>query len=80
MGSTLYKTYPVFRKHFDECEEILSSLFQIQIRDALWGDDSNLIHGSLYSQPSIFVIDYCLFKLYESWNVRPQCVLGHSLG
>jgi thioester reductase-like protein len=35
---------------------------------------------TIYSQTSIFVIEYCLLKLWESWGVKPDYVLGHSLG
>ncbi|HEX2202010.1 MAG TPA: beta-ketoacyl synthase N-terminal-like domain-containing protein [Longimicrobium sp.] len=32
------------------------------------------------AQPATFVIEYALAKLWESWGVRPEAVIGHSLG
>ncbi len=31
-------------------------------------------------QPVLFVVEYALAKLWESWGVRPQALLGYSLG
>ena len=32
------------------------------------------------SQPAVFVIEYCLARLLMSWGIRPQAVIGYSLG
>ncbi|HEX6910891.1 MAG TPA: beta-ketoacyl synthase N-terminal-like domain-containing protein, partial [Longimicrobium sp.] len=32
------------------------------------------------AQPAVFVIDYALAKLWMSWGIVPQAVVGHSLG
>jgi FkbM family methyltransferase len=32
------------------------------------------------AQPVAFVVGYALARLWESWGVRPDAVLGHSLG
>jgi acyl transferase domain-containing protein len=32
------------------------------------------------AQPAVFVIEYALAKLWMSWGVVPQAVIGHSLG
>jgi acyl transferase domain-containing protein len=32
------------------------------------------------AQPAVFVIEYCLARLLMSWGVRPQAVIGYSLG
>ncbi len=31
-------------------------------------------------QPAVFVVDYALARLWESWGVRPRALLGYSLG
>jgi phthiocerol/phenolphthiocerol synthesis type-I polyketide synthase E len=31
-------------------------------------------------QPTVFVVDYALARLWESWGVRPRALLGYSLG
>ena len=32
------------------------------------------------AQPAVFVIDYAMAKLWMSWGIVPEAVIGHSLG
>jgi acyl transferase domain-containing protein/NADPH:quinone reductase-like Zn-dependent oxidoreductase/SAM-dependent methyltransferase/acyl carrier protein len=80
MAKSLYESSLAFRTAFDQCDELLELNYGISIKDTLWGTNSANIGRTLYSQTSIFVIEYCLLKLWESWGVKPDYVLGHSLG
>jgi acyl transferase domain-containing protein/NADPH:quinone reductase-like Zn-dependent oxidoreductase/acyl carrier protein len=80
MAKALYDSNPIFKVHFEKCEAILNSSYGISIRDAIWGKETSNVGRTIYSQTSIFVVEYCLLKLWESWGVKPDFVLGHSLG
>ncbi|XP_035716631.1 phthiocerol synthesis polyketide synthase type I PpsC [Folsomia candida] len=82
MGSQLYDTFPVFKEQFDLCFQIIFKMYGLDIKDALYGEGitNGRLKQSLYSQCSIFAIEYSLFKLWVSLGVHPSIVLGHSLG
>ncbi|CAL8113277.1 unnamed protein product [Orchesella dallaii] len=81
MSQAFYETNAVFRLHFDKCDQLLHDLFKISIKPIIWGSDSDgLLHRTLYSQTSIFCVEYCIMKMWESWGITPDAVMGHSLG
>ncbi|CAL8093606.1 unnamed protein product [Orchesella dallaii] len=82
MAEEFYTTSPVFKHNFDKCNQVLENKYNISIRDVMWGSsqDADKLSRTLYSQTSIFCVEYCLLKLWESWGVKPDFVLGHSLG
>ncbi|MCP4110806.1 MAG: amino acid adenylation domain-containing protein, partial [Desulfobacteraceae bacterium] len=38
------------------------------------------INQTAIAQPALFVIEYSLAKLWMSWGIRPQAMIGHSIG
>jgi len=45
----------------------------------MWKDSKELSR-TLYSQTSIFCVEYALLQTWKSWGVEPDVVVGHSLG
>ncbi len=84
MGKTLYETQPVFRATVDQCVEILKPWLNRSILDVMFADkessDAPLLNQTGYTQPALFVIEYSLAKLWESWGICPEIVIGHSVG
>ncbi|MEH1901397.1 MAG: SDR family NAD(P)-dependent oxidoreductase [Nostoc sp.] len=81
MGRELYQTQPTFRQTLDRCDQILRPYLQKPLLSLLYpvlSDDS--INETAYTQPALFVIAYALHQLWLSWGVKPDAVIGHSLG
>ena len=85
MGRQLYETQPTFQKILDQCNEILTEYLEVPLLEVIYPKDtqkstSNLLDQTTYTQPALFALEYALFKLWESWGVRPNVVMGHSVG
>jgi myxalamid-type polyketide synthase MxaB len=82
MGRELYETNSLFRKHMDECEAILSEHLGLSLLDILYNEegDQKRINQTAYTQPGIFAVEYALAKLWMSFGIQPDYVMGHSVG
>jgi phthiocerol/phenolphthiocerol synthesis type-I polyketide synthase E len=43
-------------------------------------DGADRLNRTELAQPAVFVIDYAMAKLWMSWGIVPDAVIGHSLG
>ncbi|WP_193197110.1 type I polyketide synthase [Nostoc sp. MG11] len=85
MGRELYEVEPTYRRHIDTCAEILQPHLGLDIRHLLFPSAeiaaaSQQLQQTALTQPALFVIEYALAKLLMSWGVRPQAMIGHSIG
>ncbi|MCX5124653.1 amino acid adenylation domain-containing protein [Streptomyces sp. NBC_00193] len=86
MGRALYEREPVFRAEVDRACEILLPLLGEDLRGLLYPGEADResaqekIGRTEYAQPALFVVEYALATLWESWGIRPAAMLGHSLG
>nr|VFK20020.1 MAG: 8-amino-7-oxononanoate synthase [Candidatus Kentron sp. LFY] len=83
MGRELYETQPLFRKTLDECDAILRPL-DVPLLDLLYPTveepDTESLDQTIHTQPALFALEYALAKLWQSWGVTPDAVMGHSVG
>jgi natural product biosynthesis luciferase-like monooxygenase protein/amino acid adenylation domain-containing protein len=86
MGLELYREEPFFRELIDRCAEILSPSLGLDLRGLLYPTEENKaaanekLRQTQSTQPALFVIEYCLARLWMHWGIQPEAMIGHSVG
>jgi acyl transferase domain-containing protein len=86
MALELYRIESKFREQVDRCSEILKPRLALDLRDVLYPSmeqteaATEKLNQTLVTQPALFVIEYALARLWMEWGIRPQAMIGHSIG
>ncbi|KAA1250490.1 acyltransferase domain-containing protein [Mycobacterium simiae] len=84
MGQQLYASFPQYAKAFDEVCAIFDELLGTSLQDVVFAEAGSeaaeLLSQPAYAQPALFAFEVALFRLAESWGLRPDFVIGHRLG
>jgi acyl transferase domain-containing protein/2-polyprenyl-3-methyl-5-hydroxy-6-metoxy-1,4-benzoquinol methylase/aryl carrier-like protein len=86
MGRALYETERVFRGWIDRCSELLKPSLGVDLRGIIYpspGSDAAAGHQlsqTHFTQAALFAMEYALAKWWEACGIKPEAMIGHSIG
>jgi amino acid adenylation domain-containing protein len=87
MALGLYREEPVFREAVDYCAAFLEPHLGQDLRQVFYPGQAAAeaaaaaqLKRTAITQPALFVMEYALAKLWQSWGITPSAMIGHSIG
>ncbi|MEO6967398.1 MAG: amino acid adenylation domain-containing protein, partial [Rhodanobacteraceae bacterium] len=86
MARALVDSEPVFREAFERCCTLASARLGRDLRALILPalSEEQATNAALaetrYTQPALFTVEYALAKLWESWGIVADAMIGHSSG
>ncbi|MFF7642523.1 SDR family NAD(P)-dependent oxidoreductase [Streptomyces canus] len=80
MGRELAARFPAFATAFGELCDAFTPLLDRPLREVIDDPESDLLHRTDYAQPALFAHEVALHALLADCGVRPDFLVGHSIG
>lgn len=83
MARELFDAEPVFAETVTRCADAVNELLPRPLLEVLFATDRDtgeMLRHTSYAQPALFAVEMGLARLWQSWGVEPDVVLGHSVG
>ena len=81
MGRGLLRQDPLFRETVERCDQLFSQRSGWSLLDELARpEDCSRINETVVAQPAIFALQVALAERLAAWGIRPEAVVGHSIG
>ena len=81
MGADLYQQHRAFAVAVDECDALFAPHLEGRsIAELMFGTDEKPLGETRFTQPALFTLEYALTELWASWGIRPDVLIGHSIG
>ena len=83
MARELFDTEPVFAETVTQCAEAVKGMLPRPLLDVMFATGNGAaesLRDTSYAQPALFAVEMGLARLWQSWGIEPDVVLGHSVG
>jgi len=81
MGRSLAAELPEFRDAFARCCRLISDELGFDFQEFIFdAANQQTLEETRYTQPALFAIEVSLGRMLLDWGVRPNFMVGHSVG
>ncbi|KGJ97527.1 type I polyketide synthase [Colwellia psychrerythraea] len=86
MAQSLYGSEAVFKAEFDRCRQGFQPHLDLDIAELIFVDDNQAenaaeqLKQTALTQPVLFAVEYALAKQWQAWGIKPNAMIGHSIG
>ncbi|CAN5459405.1 hypothetical protein BH11PSE11_BH11PSE11_03490 [soil metagenome] len=86
MARGLYQSEPLFAQGMDSCAALFKKKMGLDVLELIYCEqDQVAANTDILQRPknffaALFAIEYSLAQLWMSWGVKPDALIGHSLG
>jgi len=81
MAKNLFQHNEVFKNNLTQLNDKIIKYTNLDVVELMWRDDSEeLLSQTKFSQPAIFLVQLSIAKTYRQLGVKPQVLIGHSIG
>ncbi|HEV7583255.1 MAG TPA: SDR family NAD(P)-dependent oxidoreductase [Mycobacterium sp.] len=87
MARELFDAEPIFADTVTRCADAVNGILPRPLLEVLFatdretgGEAGETLRHTSFAQPALFAVEMGLARLWQSWGVQPDVVLGHSVG
>jgi len=73
--------HPLFAEELASCAAAFKQRLGLSLSEMLFTVEGAMrLSETQYAQPALFCFQYALAKAWMAWGVKPDCLVGHSIG